>query len=167
MKSQYADLSIGEDGHRCTSRCRRCLRPAGRPTRLRQDLWLGRGQARPSARAPFEKDVLTPGGPRRPDFQCAGAPCGTNRLLGPGFLSLERLVRVCRRSSQRTRLATSCPRRGSAYRASATQAGRPNRRERAAGTGASATSWCMEESGRSPPPCAGRRALLLRPASAP
>src|SRR5206468_9014347 len=34
------------------------------------------------ARAPVEKDVLTPGGPRRPHFQCAGAPCRRYRLSG-------------------------------------------------------------------------------------
>ena len=56
---------------------------------------------------PFEKDVLTLGGPRRPDFQCAGAPCGSNRTPRGAFLSLEGLgshspeVEVGRRSLER------------------------------------------------------------------
>src|SRR5439155_26727801 len=45
------------------------------------------------ARAPVEKDVLTPGGPRRPHFQCAGAPCRRYRLSGRCFLPSRGLVR--------------------------------------------------------------------------
>jgi hypothetical protein len=101
LGDQHSNGSVIEKGHGVLFRCRSCSSLPGPPTRLDPYLRLvilRKSQARPAARVRFEKDVLTPRGPRRPYFQCAGAPCVCNRRRRGRFLFSERLVPTGQRS---------------------------------------------------------------------